>query len=136
MVRELETSGGSVYSLVITNHHVLCGTYEHCINVKINNPTNTQLYISCSVSRLYNHVFLTGVGAKHVRTGQDVGWSLRHGLRTGSAQHSFRNESLQCVIRSIVAGECDVTVFVEKEVTQLRFVEFCDLVEDRLLKQI
>ena len=85
---------------------------------------------------LYNHVVDTGVGAKHVRTGQDVGWSLRHGLRTGSAQHSFRNEGLQCVVRSIVAGECDVTVCVEKEMTQLRFVEFGDLVEDCLLKQI
>ena len=34
-IRELETSGGSVYSIVITSHHILCGTYENCIHVSI-----------------------------------------------------------------------------------------------------
>ncbi|KAI0208594.1 E3 ubiquitin-protein ligase TRAF7 [Lamellibrachia satsuma] len=32
-LRDLETSGGSVYSLAITSHHILCGTYENCIHV-------------------------------------------------------------------------------------------------------
>jgi E3 ubiquitin-protein ligase TRAF7 len=32
-VRNLETSGGSVYSITITPHYVLCGTYENCIHV-------------------------------------------------------------------------------------------------------
>lgn len=32
-VRQLETSGGSVYSIAITTHHVLCGTYENVIHV-------------------------------------------------------------------------------------------------------
>lgn len=29
----LETSGGSVYSIAVTNHHILCGTYENVIHV-------------------------------------------------------------------------------------------------------
>ena len=32
-LRLLETSGGSVYSIAITNHHILCGTYENVIHV-------------------------------------------------------------------------------------------------------
>ena len=32
-LHELETSGGSVYSIAITPHHILCGTYENCIHV-------------------------------------------------------------------------------------------------------
>ncbi|XP_074660670.1 E3 ubiquitin-protein ligase TRAF7-like [Tubulanus polymorphus] len=32
-VKMLDTSGGSVYSLCITNHHILCGTYENLIHV-------------------------------------------------------------------------------------------------------
>nr|CAB3267212.1 ZF(TRAF/RING)-5 zinc finger protein [Phallusia mammillata] len=29
----LQTSGGSVYSIAVTNHHIVCGTYENCIHV-------------------------------------------------------------------------------------------------------
>ncbi|XP_013417562.1 E3 ubiquitin-protein ligase TRAF7-like [Lingula anatina] len=32
-VKMLDTSGGSVYSICITEHHILCGTYENCIHV-------------------------------------------------------------------------------------------------------
>lgn len=32
-LRDLETSGGSVYSLAITSHHILCGTHENSIHV-------------------------------------------------------------------------------------------------------
>lgn len=32
-IRMLETSGGSVYSIAVTDHHILCGTYENCIHV-------------------------------------------------------------------------------------------------------
>ena len=32
-VHMLETPGGSVYSIAITSHHILCGTYENCIHV-------------------------------------------------------------------------------------------------------
>ncbi len=32
-VHDLETSGGSVYSIAITQHFILCGTYENCIHV-------------------------------------------------------------------------------------------------------
>ena len=32
-IRQLETPGGSVYSIAITSHHILCGTYENCIHV-------------------------------------------------------------------------------------------------------
>ena len=32
-VYQLETPGGSVYSIAITSHHILCGTYENCIHV-------------------------------------------------------------------------------------------------------
>ena len=34
-IRMLETSGGSVYSIAITDHHILCGTYENCIHVSM-----------------------------------------------------------------------------------------------------
>lgn len=34
-VRNLETSGGSVYSIAVTPHHILCGTYENCIHVSL-----------------------------------------------------------------------------------------------------
>ena len=34
-VRQLETPGGSVYSIAITSHHILCGTYENCIHVSL-----------------------------------------------------------------------------------------------------
>ena len=33
IVHNLETSEGSVYSLAVTNHHILCGTYENVIHV-------------------------------------------------------------------------------------------------------
>ena len=29
----IQTSGGSVYSIAVTNHHIVCGTYENCIHV-------------------------------------------------------------------------------------------------------
>jgi len=32
-VRQLETPGGSVYSIAVTSQHILCGTYENCIHV-------------------------------------------------------------------------------------------------------
>jgi len=32
-IHQLETPGGSVYSIAITSHHILCGTYENCIHV-------------------------------------------------------------------------------------------------------
>lgn len=32
-VKMLETPGGSVYSICVTNHHILCGTYENRIHV-------------------------------------------------------------------------------------------------------
>lgn len=32
-VRVLECPGGSVYSLCVTNYHIMCGTYENKINV-------------------------------------------------------------------------------------------------------
>jgi len=32
----LQTSGGSVYSIAVTNHHIVCGTYENCIHVSSN----------------------------------------------------------------------------------------------------
>jgi len=32
-IRQLETPGGSVYSIAISSHHILCGTYENCIHV-------------------------------------------------------------------------------------------------------
>lgn len=34
VVHNLETSEGSVYSLAVTNHHILCGTYENVIHVR------------------------------------------------------------------------------------------------------
>lgn len=30
----LQTSGGSVYSIAVTNHHIVCGTYENLIHVR------------------------------------------------------------------------------------------------------
>ncbi|XP_078481474.1 zinc finger protein [Ciona intestinalis] len=32
-VHVLQTSGGSVYSIAVTNHHIVCGTYENSIHV-------------------------------------------------------------------------------------------------------
>ena len=32
-VQVLECPGGSVYSLCVTNYHIICGTYENKINV-------------------------------------------------------------------------------------------------------
>uniref|UniRef100_A0A3B3SSJ1 E3 ubiquitin-protein ligase TRAF7 n=1 Tax=Paramormyrops kingsleyae TaxID=1676925 RepID=A0A3B3SSJ1_9TELE len=32
-VHVLQTSGGSVYSIAVTNHHIVCGTYENLIHV-------------------------------------------------------------------------------------------------------
>ncbi|ETE69477.1 E3 ubiquitin-protein ligase TRAF7, partial [Ophiophagus hannah] len=34
-VHVLQTSGGSVYSIAVTNHHIVCGTYENLIHVRI-----------------------------------------------------------------------------------------------------
>lgn len=33
-VHVLQTSGGSVYSIAVTNHHIVCGTYENLIHVR------------------------------------------------------------------------------------------------------
>ncbi len=33
VVHVLQCSGGSVYSLAITNKHIVCGTYENLIHV-------------------------------------------------------------------------------------------------------
>lgn len=32
-IHVLQTSDGSVYSIAVTNHHIICGTYENCIHV-------------------------------------------------------------------------------------------------------
>ncbi|KAG3272897.1 TRAF7-containing [Ictidomys tridecemlineatus] len=32
-IHVLQTSGGSVYSITVTNHHIVCGTYENLIHV-------------------------------------------------------------------------------------------------------
>jgi len=32
-IHQLETPGGSVYSIAITAQYILCGTYENCIHV-------------------------------------------------------------------------------------------------------
>ncbi|XP_010838127.1 PREDICTED: E3 ubiquitin-protein ligase TRAF7 [Bison bison bison] len=32
-IHVLQTSGGSVYSIAVTNHHIVCGTYENLIHV-------------------------------------------------------------------------------------------------------
>ena len=34
-VHDLDTSGGSVYSIAITPLYILCGTYENCIHVSL-----------------------------------------------------------------------------------------------------
>ncbi|KAG7266414.1 hypothetical protein CRUP_001979, partial [Coryphaenoides rupestris] len=34
-VHVLQTSGGSVYSIAVTNHHIVCGTYENLIHTKV-----------------------------------------------------------------------------------------------------
>lgn len=34
-VHVLQTSGGSVYSIAVTNHHIVCGTYENLIHVRL-----------------------------------------------------------------------------------------------------
>lgn len=34
-VHVLQTSGGSVYSIAVTNHHIVCGTYENLIHVRM-----------------------------------------------------------------------------------------------------
>ena len=46
-----------------------------------------------------------GLGAEHVRTVQDVDGSLGNGVRTGCAQHAFRNEGLQRVVRPLAEGK-------------------------------
>lgn len=33
-IHVLQTSGGSVYSIAVTNHHIVCGTYENLIHVR------------------------------------------------------------------------------------------------------
>ena len=112
LVRELATSGGSVYSVVVTNHHILCGTYEHCIHVRLQYFTHHQ--ITTKKKALIDRVVLlfcaAGLGAEHVRTVQDVDGSLGNGVRTGCAQHAFRNEGLQRVVRSLAAGESRCSV--------------------------
>lgn len=36
VVHVLKCEGGSVYSLAVTNQHVICGTYENLIHVRVN----------------------------------------------------------------------------------------------------
>lgn len=44
-VHVLQTSGGSVYSIAVTNHHIVCGTYENLIHVR-NTHTHTHTGLS------------------------------------------------------------------------------------------
>ena len=39
--------GGSVYSLAVTNQHIICGTYENKINVRtgVEDPNNMMMMI-------------------------------------------------------------------------------------------
>lgn len=50
-VRNLETSGGSVYSIAITNHYILCGTYENLIHV------STPMYSCASLITDVSHYY-------------------------------------------------------------------------------
>ena len=34
-LREMHCSGGSVYSMTLTNKYLVCGTYENCISVSL-----------------------------------------------------------------------------------------------------
>jgi len=45
-IRQLETPGGSVYSIAITSHHILCGTYENCIHVSLFTVTYYTVIVS------------------------------------------------------------------------------------------
>lgn len=47
-VHVLQTSGGSVYSIAVTNHHIVCGTYENLIHVSdLRNVHVTSLAVAC-----------------------------------------------------------------------------------------
>jgi len=57
-VHELETPGGSVYSIAITSHYILCGTYENCIHVSQFTYLLTHLLVcQCLTSVVCRHVW-------------------------------------------------------------------------------
>lgn len=52
-VHVLQTSGGSVYSIAVTNHHIVCGTYENLIHVR-----EMHIYTYVGVLFHISHLFL------------------------------------------------------------------------------
>lgn len=51
-VHVLQTSGGSVYSIAVTNHHIVCGTYENLIHVReMHMISSLPREQNCTVSR-------------------------------------------------------------------------------------
>ena len=40
--------GGSVYSLAVTNQHIICGTYENKINVRARVEDSNSITLHCS----------------------------------------------------------------------------------------
>jgi len=65
-VHQLETPGGSVYSIAITSHHILCGTYENCIHVSTTHSltylfTCSLIYLLTALSSLHGSVIISGL---------------------------------------------------------------------------
>uniref|UniRef100_A0A8B9J509 TNF receptor-associated factor 7 n=1 Tax=Astyanax mexicanus TaxID=7994 RepID=A0A8B9J509_ASTMX len=57
-VHVLQTSGGSVYSIAVTNHHIVCGTYENLIHVRFLMGCTGQSCVAASSERCMKEQFL------------------------------------------------------------------------------
>uniref|UniRef100_A0AAY5JYM6 RING-type domain-containing protein n=1 Tax=Esox lucius TaxID=8010 RepID=A0AAY5JYM6_ESOLU len=49
-VHVLQTSGGSVYSIAVTNHHIVCGTYENLIHVRHSQTSLVSVFLPLSLT--------------------------------------------------------------------------------------
>lgn len=130
-VHVLQTSGGSVYSIAVTNHHIVCGTYENLIHVRAagfeaglrgegqglcqatSAPTpELETPDRGEVSGLQPGVVSeprsppAGLGHRDEGTSPHADWARGHGLRPCRHLHAGSNQSLQCVVRPVSQGAC------------------------------
>lgn len=130
-VHVLQTSGGSVYSIAVTNHHIVCGTYENLIHVRATGfeaglggegqglcqatsaPTpELEAPGGGQVGGLQPGVISeprslpTGLGHRDKGTSPHADRARGYSLRPRRHLHAGSNQSLQCVVRPVSQGAC------------------------------
>lgn len=116
-VRQLETPGGSIYSIAITPHHILCGMYENCIHVwELNSYNQVTTLVGHNGTVYAMAVFNAPSGTKVFSASYDRSlrvWSMDNMICTQTlVRHDGSVTCLASARGQIFSGATDSTVKV------------------------